>query len=503
MEASEFPQRLYTKGSEPLPDKSISYYAALREDEWAEIYESLLGVFLKFHNLNIGWGSRLVHHMLTFQIVCNQRYEIWSLIGTTPVRFSLHDFEEITGLNCGYLSNDIRVFWKRMGVDVALGPSTLEIIEACSNCSSWSRDDRLCLRYLGIYAGFIVATKPSHLKKTNHARLVVDLKVYKEFPWGRIAFQHLIKSVKEKDLSKYIHIERFVQALQVWVYYALPDFAAEFGEPLSNDPTPLLLAYKGSRGRKNVKANMLKHTNSEKEDVPKQDNVNIGASESVNAPGSAKGKQHKEEDPETSLVEVDPAMCDVDFDGILIEKNSKARATTQIVVRAKSARNCQLAASQKSHFEGNSTAKTIIPTVPRYQGLGYDTFDQTGVRQGHTILMNYVKLDLHMEVCINLLRLRLTKHPEWFWSDRICFLNSIFATVWRHFLKSDSNEDGSGRLQPPRAFSYYTRELPIYCVTNKMWTCEVDHLYSMLHIRRGPLGSHRDFIFGQAYHDMG
>ncbi|XP_024009976.1 uncharacterized protein LOC18014285 [Eutrema salsugineum] len=253
--ASEFLRRLYTKGFEPVPDKSIGYYAddyrlvpalksALEEDEWEEIYESPLGVFLNFHELDFGWASRLVHHMLTFQIVCKQRYEIWSLIGTTPIRFSLHEFEEITRLNCGYvddlaltdlaLEDDTRAFWELMGVDAELGPSTTEIIKACSNCSSWSRDDRLRLGYLGIYAGFIVATRPGSSTNVNHARLVMDLEGFKEFPWGRIAFQHLINSVKEKDLSKNIHIEGFVQALQVWVYYALPDFAAEFGEPLPN-----------------------------------------------------------------------------------------------------------------------------------------------------------------------------------------------------------------------------------------------------------------------------
>ncbi|XP_024014422.1 uncharacterized protein LOC112088388 [Eutrema salsugineum] len=212
MVASEFPRRLYTKRFEPAPDKSIGYYAddyrlvpalksSLQEDEWEEIYESPLGVFLKFHDLDFGWASRLVHHMLTFQIVCKQRYEIWSLIGTTPVRFSLHEFEEITGLNCGYvddlaltdlaLVDDMRAFWELIGVDAELR-----------------------LGYLGIYAGFIVATRPGSSTNVNHARLVMDLEGFKEFPWGRIAFQHLIKSVKEKDLSKNIHIEGFVQALQ-------------------------------------------------------------------------------------------------------------------------------------------------------------------------------------------------------------------------------------------------------------------------------------------------
>ncbi|ESQ27744.1 hypothetical protein EUTSA_v10019606mg [Eutrema salsugineum] len=390
--ASEFPRRLYTKGFEPVPDKSIGYYAddyrlvhalksALEEDEWEEIYESPLGVFLKFHELDFGWASRLVHHMLTFQIVCKQRYEIWSLIGTTPVRFLLHEFEEITGLNCGYL----------MGVDAESGPSTTKIIEACSNCSSWSRDDRLRLGYLGIYAGFIVATRPGSSTNVNHARLVMNLEGFKEFPWGRIAFQHLINSVKEKDLSKNIHIEGFVQALQLWVYYALPDFAAEFGEPLPNvTEEPLLLAYKGSRGRRNVKANMLKQariqscvakdladmfpvwdddeqdpdiSNSEKDDAPKRANVNVGACESVNTPGDAKGKKaavNEEEAPEPSICEIDPKTCDVDFDAVALAKNAKAREAAQLVSRATSARHRQLAATGcKGHDKLDATGLDV------------------------------------------------------------------------------------------------------------------------------------------------
>ncbi|ESQ33269.1 hypothetical protein EUTSA_v10005474mg [Eutrema salsugineum] len=420
MVASEFPRRLYTKGGEPAPDKSIIYYAddyrlvpplrsALQEDEWEEIYESPLGVFLKFHDLDFGWASRLVHHMLTFQIVCKQRYEIWSLIGITPVRFSLHEFEEITGLNCGYvddlaladleLSDEMQAFWELMGVDVESGPSTIEIIEAFSNCSSWSRDDRLRLGYLGIYAGFIVTTRPGLSTNVNHARLVVDLEA----------------SDKEKDLSKNIHIEGFVQALQVWVYYALPDFAAEFGEPLPNDPTPLLLAYK-SRGRKNVKANMLKQAriqccvakdlvdmfpvwDDEQQDpdiVKIVNEIHVPPIQVLKKPlafGRKEGCLEGRRGPKPSFYEVNPKMCDVDFDAVALAKNTKARAATQIVARATSARNQQLAATQKSHFLGNSTAKAIIPMSASHSGrvCGYDPFDQTGVKAKHTTLMNFVK----------------------------------------------------------------------------------------------------------------
>ncbi|XP_024010330.1 uncharacterized protein LOC18008620 [Eutrema salsugineum] len=217
------------------------------------------------------------------------------------------------------------------------------------------------------------------------------------------------------------------------------------------------------------------HSNSEKENAPMKDNVNVGASESVNAPGDAKEKKaamKEEEAPEPSFV-----------------KLTRRR---------------------------NSTAKAIIPTSASHSGRvrGYDPFDQTGVRAKHTTLMNFVKAnpayprrpknssiewyyilrtpkkwlaDTHMKVYINVLRLRLSKHLEWFVSNRICFLNSMFATVWRrdynNFKNSEPNEDGSGKLLPPGAYSYYTGKLPIYCHTKKTWAYEVDHLYSMLHIR--------------------
>lgn len=39
-----------------------------------------------------------------------------------------------------------------------------------------------------------------------------------------------MESVKNKDYTKSYIIERFIQVLQVWIYYHLRDFAAGYGE---------------------------------------------------------------------------------------------------------------------------------------------------------------------------------------------------------------------------------------------------------------------------------
>ncbi|XP_024013364.1 uncharacterized protein LOC112087722 [Eutrema salsugineum] len=563
---------------------------ALTQDEWEEILNSKLGVFLKFSQLDFDWASRLVHYILGMQLVCKKKFEIWSLVGLIPIRFFLNEFEHITGLNCEYVDNledpvveiteEMQDFWERLGVNQDLGPSTEDLIEAST--------------------------------RARLARLVMDLDAFENYPWGRVAFKNLMRSVKEKEIWKSSYtIEGFVQVLQVWVYFALPDFAAKFGEPLPNDPIVPLIAYKGSRGRKFMKENMLRQTRinnyvvkeffdmfphweveDNDEENERTDNIikamygHFGPkqwtwershwpptgvtkyvksegsvdlkrrSESVGDQGSRKwfcpasgeedesmvtilkdhmddcfnkmmdglsscesqikllntklgtveqkleavilqagtggtkedvaqtgeaaaedakpvgndqtdadadpnigsnfmSKQNEQTDvpsesvndgkqrtPEPSVVMVDPAKCDIDFDQVQKDKHEKGKKAAQLVARAKSER---LRKNYPKRVKWSSVDWYFILRVPK-QWLA----------------------DTHMEARINLLRLRFTKHPEWFRSDRITFLNSYFATMWRHkykeFVDSHANPDGSGKLLPVSSFEYYTGAAPTYCV---------------------------------------
>ncbi|KAF8106367.1 hypothetical protein N665_0142s0006 [Sinapis alba] len=262
MDKYEFSPRQFTLGQEPVPIKSIGYFSndtklfsalgeALNRDEWEELRNSRLGVFIKFHELEFGWGSRLVHYMLTYQLDCKKKYELWSLIGVRPVRFSLNEFEEITSLNCEYVKNLDQPLVE-VGVNLERGPSIEELTAACKRCSTWSREDIMRLGYLAIYAGFIEAQRTSTPTRASLARLVMDLKAFEAYPWGRVAFKFLIESVKKLDLTKTYVVEGFVEVLQVWIYDALPEYAAGFVDPVPG-ATPPLLGFLGGKGRKNAK----------------------------------------------------------------------------------------------------------------------------------------------------------------------------------------------------------------------------------------------------------
>ncbi|KAF8107473.1 hypothetical protein N665_0121s0026 [Sinapis alba] len=137
MNSLELPKRIFTLEEELFPIKSITYHTndytlffavrdALHDDEKEELNESRLRVFLKFKELDFGWTSRLVHYMLCFQLNIKKKYEFWSLVGADPVRFSLIEFEHLTGPNCEYIENlenpicmvtkKMASFWKRLGV---------------------------------------------------------------------------------------------------------------------------------------------------------------------------------------------------------------------------------------------------------------------------------------------------------------------------------------------------------------------------------------------------
>ncbi|KAF8094370.1 hypothetical protein N665_0364s0001, partial [Sinapis alba] len=212
-----------------------------------ELKESRLGVFLKFKEMDFGWASRLVHYMLCFQLNIKKKYELWSLVGADPVRFSLIEFEQFTGLNCEYIehlenprcevTNEMASFWERIGVSVDDGPSSEQIIRALKRCQE----------------------KYSSTTRASLARLVMDLERFENYPWGRVAFKVLMDSLRAKDFTKSYTVDGFIQVLQVWIYHALPKLGANYGNPLPNRPSPPLLAFKGGKGRKCFKDAISRH----------------------------------------------------------------------------------------------------------------------------------------------------------------------------------------------------------------------------------------------------
>ncbi|CAN6854916.1 unnamed protein product [Brassica oleracea] len=74
--------------------------------------------------------------------------------------------------------------------------------------------------------------------------------IFSDNIFSNLTFKVLMDSLKAKDLTQTGYtVDGFIQVVQVWAYYAMPELGANYGSPVPNRPSPLLLAYKGGKGQ--------------------------------------------------------------------------------------------------------------------------------------------------------------------------------------------------------------------------------------------------------------
>ncbi|CAN7076356.1 unnamed protein product [Brassica oleracea var. botrytis] len=185
----------------------------------------------------------------------------------------------------------------------------------------------------------------------------------------------------------------------------------------------------------------------------------------------ADASSSKDKAPEPSLVLLDKNQSTVSDiqkeDARYLEKRDAALA----LCRAKSDRTRKLAASQQSPYTENSTAKVIIPNKKLYPGYNpfapidkkklkelvdwlktcphyrtpLDKEPRTSRTWWYQILRTSLEWleDCHIDVWINVPRKRYDANPQHFRSERMCFLDHLFAQQWSFNYKDfkDSEPD--------------------------------------------------------------
>ncbi|CAN6805282.1 unnamed protein product [Brassica oleracea] len=357
-------------------------------------------------------------------------------------------------------------------------------------------------------------------------------------------------SVKGRDISGCYTINGFAQALQFWVYTALPELGATFGNPLPNNPSPPILAYKGRKGCIQFKEAILSQTRVinfvqkdigqmfpkwefDVEDTPAENIIKLmfvkkpwkwtmdcwevteaseeaaveaseediadamregfgtclkeikylserveaveKKSESVNGTNAGRKSLAEDKGPDVpaavpaAMPAVVPAAVPADASSskdkapeprlVLLDKNQptvsdlqkedaryqEKRDVALALCRAKSDRTRKLVASQQSPYTANSTAR-------------------------------------HIDAWINVLRKRYDANPQHFRSERMCFLDHLFAQQWRFnfkdFKDSEPDQNGLGRRLPGGAWNYYAGTIPSFCQLNKVWGTDIDDIYA-------------------------
>ncbi|XP_033138236.1 uncharacterized protein LOC103838554 [Brassica rapa] len=306
--ARDYPPRLYPEGASIFENKSIntnSHFSEIPRFRQAIGIDVQLRVYKK---------------------------EIWSLVVDQPLRFSLIEFGEITGLNTNPLPEEsfepdpenYKALWELLKVPLGYGPKFVELIEALTE-PFWSADQRkwyglLFLQAIGLYGLHHNCRIPF-----ESAKRIFDDDALMTYPWGRTAYEFLVDSIKllHPQGGSYT-LSGFKDVLLVWAYESVIVFGELYGRKVNPDEIPLL-RWGGSRTRASLATTIAKEMNDhgtvrvrkmvmkegleelfpqwkDEADDPQLDNL----IKDIHADRSKKGKKQKEvkiNEGETAVVE--------------------------------------------------------------------------------------------------------------------------------------------------------------------------------------------------------
>uniref|UniRef100_A0A0D2ZUR9 Ubiquitin-like protease family profile domain-containing protein n=1 Tax=Brassica oleracea var. oleracea TaxID=109376 RepID=A0A0D2ZUR9_BRAOL len=231
----------------------------------------------------------------------------------------------------------------------------------------------------------------------------MELERFENYPWGRVAFK-------------------------VWVYTALPELGANYGNPLPNNPSPPILAYKGRKGRRKFKEVILNQTrviNFVQKDI-----------------GEMFPKW--EFDVEDPLAE---NIIKLMFDIVYAMKEEFGTCFKEIKYLSERVEAVEKKVGITTKRKGTSAQNTTPRPKPTLEPE-------------------------HIDAWINVLRKSYDANPQHFRSKRMCFLDHLFTQQWRFnykdFKDSEPDQNGLGRRLPGGAWNYYAGTIPSFCQSNKI-----------------------------------
>lgn len=152
-------------------------------------------------------AGKVVHSMMTRQLVTMKKYEMWPVFGGNPFRFSLVEFGEVTGLPCGEFEEGYSIDYKLPETeenyahwDTLFGgnrDATIEdIVALVESDDQIPRDIRLKLCLVVIVDGVLIASLQKPKPTLKYVKLLERLDDFLAFPWGRESFLWTISTLK-------------------------------------------------------------------------------------------------------------------------------------------------------------------------------------------------------------------------------------------------------------------------------------------------------------------
>ncbi|XP_048619889.1 uncharacterized protein LOC106428019 [Brassica napus] len=234
--STKFPRRLFAPGFFPTQLRLNIYSKA---NVIASVASALKGSstvdrllcsqFSKLFRLPVARcpnSTKLIGSLLCRQLITIRKYELWFTFGNHPLRFSVDEFKEITGLNCGIFDVE---------------DSETEVLKMLENpyLADWKR---VPLALIALVDGVLCCTNKTLKLTPKYVKMLSNLESFMNYPWGRTSFLHTISrflpppvSVKTPNPLHALRIRLsqkttacygFPLALQLLAFEAVPQLLA-------------------------------------------------------------------------------------------------------------------------------------------------------------------------------------------------------------------------------------------------------------------------------------
>lgn len=144
----------------------------------------------------VAFSSQTIHAILMKQLDSGKMYETWYDVCGKESRFSMKEFSLITGLNCGEGIVPPRRGEKRAMTDF-FGKPTMSVNDLFESFIHYAPYDfhKVQMAMLLLVKGILLGGDKKRLINPFHVKLLENTETFYEYPWGRVAYQELHKSL--------------------------------------------------------------------------------------------------------------------------------------------------------------------------------------------------------------------------------------------------------------------------------------------------------------------
>ncbi|KAJ4906183.1 Uncharacterized protein Rs2_09841 [Raphanus sativus] len=207
---------------------------ALHPDEVDTIRSSPFGKPVEIAD-KPSFSGRFGRFIISRQLKVDKKHEAWFIFSGKPIRFSLREFAYITGMNCGKLPKhqkknsekflSKKPYWGELFGTMTEVPVT-SVVKMLKKRTVTDRDIRIKYALLAFLYAVILPTTHTPRISQVFAERIKNLDDFFSYPWGRLSFDMLMTSIKERNevsLSQNtIALKGFVLSLQLVMVEAIP-----------------------------------------------------------------------------------------------------------------------------------------------------------------------------------------------------------------------------------------------------------------------------------------